>query len=117
MKGRVVFAALMIFATALPALAGVGIGPQVGYYNSSDADEGSYLFGGALRLKPIPFLGDHRSAPTSPDPPHLVRLDDERRDLSPFHLFYLKNLGANLADLIIHMGKSLFQLLGSPGGQ
>jgi len=57
MKGRMVFAALMILATALPALGGVGIGPQVGYYKSSDADEGSYLFSGALRLKPIPFLG------------------------------------------------------------
>jgi len=57
MNGRVVFAALLILATALPAFAGVGIGPQVGYYKADGADEGSYLFGGALRLKPLPFLG------------------------------------------------------------
>ncbi|MBN1826056.1 MAG: outer membrane beta-barrel protein [Candidatus Eisenbacteria bacterium] len=57
MKRRMIFPVLMILVLAGPALAGLGIGPQVGYYKASDADEGEFLFGGALRLKPIPFLG------------------------------------------------------------
>lgn len=33
------------------ALGLIGIGPRVGYLKSQDADQGSWLYGGALRLK------------------------------------------------------------------
>lgn len=48
---------LLMLIFAAPALGGAGFGPQVGYYKSQDADEGEFLYGGALRLKPAPFFG------------------------------------------------------------
>lgn len=54
-KSILAFLLLSVFAGA--ALAGAQIGPRAGYYSVSDADEGTWLFGGAIRLKPIPFFG------------------------------------------------------------
>ncbi len=36
---------------------GLGFGPQVGYHKANDADEGSLLFGGALRMRLSAALG------------------------------------------------------------
>ncbi len=57
MTGKRCLLSLLLLSLAAPAFAGVGIGPQVGYYKSSDADEGEFMYGGALRLTPVPFLG------------------------------------------------------------
>ena len=54
---RMLFLTVMVLALASPVLAGAGFGPQVGYYKSSDADEGEFLYGGALRLMLAPILG------------------------------------------------------------
>jgi len=45
----------VLFLLVIPVLAQgitlVGIGPRAGYHKSADAEEGSLMFGGALRLK------------------------------------------------------------------
>jgi len=48
---------LAILCVAPSALAGAAFGPQAGYYKADGADEGEFLYGGALRLKLAPFLG------------------------------------------------------------
>jgi opacity protein-like surface antigen len=54
-KQRILLFLLMFGFEAFAS--GLGIGPQVGYYRSKDADEGKYMFGGALRLRLSPALG------------------------------------------------------------
>lgn len=54
---RMLFLIAMVLAMASPVLAGAGFGPQVGYHKSPDADEGEFLYGGALRLMVAPILG------------------------------------------------------------
>ena len=45
---------VLLFSSSVLAL---GLGPQVGFYKSKDADESSTMFGLALRTKLIPTIG------------------------------------------------------------
>lgn len=47
----------MVFITARAEAQGIGIGPQVGYHKSKDADDGNFMGGLALRFKLAPALG------------------------------------------------------------
>lgn len=50
------FAALL--GAAIPAGAqGISFGPQVGFYDAKDADDQELMYGAALRVKILPFLG------------------------------------------------------------
>jgi len=56
MKKIIFIMFVIIFAQSVYAQE-VGIGPIVGYFKTSDADEGSLIFGGAVRLKLADALG------------------------------------------------------------
>lgn len=55
--------ATTVLCVALIAAAGTAgaqslvFGPQLGYYKATDADNGEAMYGAALRLKILPFLG------------------------------------------------------------
>ena len=53
----VLFGLMCLFFAAEAQAQGLGFGPQVGYHKSSDADEGSLLVGGALRMRLSAALG------------------------------------------------------------
>lgn len=47
-----------LLVPAVPAAAqGLNFGPQLGYYKARDADNGEVMYGAALRLRILPFLG------------------------------------------------------------
>jgi len=69
--GLVIAACLGLFPAAASAQ-GFGFGPRVGWERTKDADASEFLFGVALRVKPIPFLGvegavDYRQEDRSAD--------------------------------------------------
>src|SRR4030042_6687264 len=49
--------ALILIFLASTTLSAIGLGPQVGFYKSKDADESSTMFGLALRTKLLPTIG------------------------------------------------------------
>ena len=58
MMKRFLFVAVFIMLIAPQAGAqSIKIGPQIGFQKATDADEGRFMFGGAARVKLIPFLG------------------------------------------------------------
>ncbi|MFH1279753.1 MAG: outer membrane beta-barrel protein [Candidatus Eisenbacteria bacterium] len=60
MSRRVSRVALLPLLTLLlvpQASEATGVGPQVGYYKATDADEGEFMFGGALRIHLSKFFG------------------------------------------------------------
>jgi opacity protein-like surface antigen len=58
MMKRFLFVAVFIMLIATQAGAqSIKIGPQIGFQKAQDADEGRFMFGGAMRVKLIPFLG------------------------------------------------------------
>jgi opacity protein-like surface antigen len=59
MRDTILKAATLAVLCSVPVLAaaGVGLGPQAGYYRNKDADEGSWMYGLALRARILPALG------------------------------------------------------------
>lgn len=51
LKKIVVTCAFLGFAVSQATAQGIGIGPQVGYYKAQDADQGEFMYGGAVRIK------------------------------------------------------------------
>jgi opacity protein-like surface antigen len=50
-------AAIALWSLPAFAEAGIGLGPQAGYYRAKDADEGAFMYGIALRARILPALG------------------------------------------------------------
>jgi len=56
-KKIILLTGLSILMAAQVTAQSIGIGPQVGYFKTKDADKGSFMGGVAWRMKMLPILG------------------------------------------------------------
>lgn len=57
MKKALPYLFLMLIIPGILYPQSIAVGPQAGYYKTTDADEGSFMYGGAIRLKMGPGFG------------------------------------------------------------
>lgn len=57
MKRFLIVAVFIMLIVPAAGAQSIKIGPQIGFQKAEDADEGKFMFGGAARVKLIPFLG------------------------------------------------------------
>ncbi len=57
LKKTMLVMALVAMMAAQASAQNVYLGPQVGYYKAQGADEGEFMYGGALRVKLMPIFG------------------------------------------------------------
>ncbi len=56
-KKGVFLVLVLLLSSQMVHAQGIGFGPLAGYFQSKDADEGEFMFGGAIRLKLSPSFG------------------------------------------------------------
>ena len=57
MKRFLIVAVFIMLIAPQAGAQGIKIGPQLGFQKAQDADEGKVMFGAAIRIKLMPFLG------------------------------------------------------------
>ncbi|MBN2183904.1 MAG: porin family protein [Candidatus Krumholzibacteriota bacterium] len=57
LKKLLLVTGLIVLMSAQAGAQSICLGPQIGYYKARGADEGDFMYGGALRVKLMPMIG------------------------------------------------------------